>query len=245
MDHSHELFRVASALVDTARATPLTAGIASDTWTTVADMVDHVGSVQRWATEILSTGVAADEDRHVRPAEREPIEWLADGAAQLVEAVADADPDAACWTFVGPGVAAFWGRRMIHEATKHLWDLRTAGDPTPPLPAEVGAATPAAIIDEFDEVFIARARRQQDPAPLPGSVLLRPNDSDRSWLIEPDWRVVHDPLAPSASATLTATTADLALLLWERADPWTLPRRFARAGDDAAIRALRDTPIHL
>ncbi len=245
MDHSLELDRVASALVDAACATPLTATIASDTWTTVADMVDHVGCIQRWATGILRTGVAADEAHHVRPAEREPIEWLAEGAARLVDAVADADPDAACWTFVGPGVAAFWGRRMIHEATKHLWDLRTATDPTPSLPAEVGPGTPAAIIDEFDEVFITRARRQQNPAPLPGSVLLRPNDSDRSWLIEPDWLVVHDPRTPSASATLTATTADLALVLWERADPWMLPSRFARAGDDDAIRALRDTPIHL
>jgi hypothetical protein len=134
---------------------------------------------------------------------------------------------------------------MIHEATKHLWDLRTATDPTPPVPPEVGPATPAAIIDEFDEVFIARARRQQNIAPLPGSVLLNSSDSARSWLVESDWQVVRDPQDPTASAVLTASTADLALLLWERADPWALPDRFGRRGEDAAIRALRDTPVHL
>lgn len=245
MEHSRELDRVSTALVAAARDTPRDASIASVIWPTAGDMVDHVGSVQRWATAILRTGGALDQALHERPADRDPIEWLAEGAAALTAEVAEADPGEACWTFVGPGTKAFWGRRMIHEATKHLWDLRTASDPAPRMPTEVGYATPAAIIDEFDEVFIARARRQQDIAALPGSVLLRSSDSDRSWLVERDWQVTRDPQNPTASAVLTATTADIALLLWERADPWALPDRFRRTGDDAAIRALRDTPVHL
>jgi hypothetical protein len=64
---------------------------------TVADLAGHLGSIHRWATAILRTGALADEP----PAEGDPAEWYAAGWPPLLEALAAADLDAACWGF-GP-----------------------------------------------------------------------------------------------------------------------------------------------
>ena len=243
MHNGPEIERLSLAFVAEAENLEPSAPIASVSWPTVGAMVDHLGSIQRWATAVIQTGRAARVEDHDRPAGRDPLDWFREGARELCDVVGRADPDSACWTFVGPGQARFWGRRMVHEATKHLWDVRTATTPDPPMPPEVADGTPTAIIDEFTEVFIPRARRRGID-PLPGSVLLLPRDSDRSWRIEPDWQVVQDG-AGDASAVLRATVADLALVLWERADPWRLPARYGREGDEAVLHGLVDARIHL
>lgn len=243
MQNSAELDRVSRAFAAEAAVSDPQAPVASRIWPTAGAMIDHLGSIQRWATAILITRESADVRDHERPAGVDPLAWFTEGASALVEQVDQADPATECWTFVGPGRAAFWGRRMVHEATKHLWDLRTAVTTDPPMPSEIDAETPAAIIDEFDEVFIARGRRR-GIARLPGAVLLEPTDSSRRWLIEPDWQVRRDG-PRRASAVLRASVADLALVLWERADPWALPSRFEREGDEHTLHALRDTPVHL
>ncbi|WP_158437694.1 maleylpyruvate isomerase N-terminal domain-containing protein [Naasia lichenicola] len=237
-----ELARVSDAFATEAGQTDPSAPIASRIWPTAGEIVDHLGNIQRWATAAVQTRGSVDVREHARPSGRDPIEWFTEGASALTEELERADPDAECWTFVGPGRNAFWQRRMVHEATKHLWDLRTAKAVDPPMPAEVDAGTPAAIIDEFDEVFIARARRQ-GIAHLPGSVLLRATDSNRSWLIEPDWIVLSDGVG-RADAVLEASAGDLALVLWERADPWALGSRFSRSGDEAVLRALTEARVH-
>ncbi|MFD1713645.1 maleylpyruvate isomerase N-terminal domain-containing protein [Amnibacterium flavum] len=244
MKNAPELERVSLAFSEAAARTDPTARIASRIWPTAGEMVDHLGTIQRWAAEVLRTGRTVDEARHERPTGRDRVEWFVEGAEALVREIDSADPTSRCWTFVGPGTNAFWGRRMVHEATKHLWDIRTAVVPDPPMPAEIEPTTAAAIIDEFDEVFIARARRN-GIAPLQGSVLLQATDSDRSWLVEPDWTVRRDAAGEDSSAALRASTADLALMLWERADPWLLGHRFDRSGDEHVLHMLCETPVHL
>ena len=243
MENSAELDRLSRAFAAEAAVTDPEAAVASMLWPTAGAMIDHLGNIQRWATAILRSRSSEDVREHERPAGTDPIAWFAEGAHDLVDEVDRADPAVDCWTFVGPGRAAFWGRRMVHEATKHLWDLRTAVTADPPMPAEIDAATPAAIIDEFGEVFIARARRR-GIAPLPGAVLLEATDSSRRWLIDADWHVLRDRTG-GAKAVLRASVADLALVLWERADPWALPHRFEREGDERTLHALCETPVHI
>lgn len=244
MEAAPDLQRLSLAFALEAMNIPADAPISSAIWPTVGSMVDHLGSIQRWATKVLQTGRSVSRSEHQRPADRNALEWFREGAQQLVEEISQRDPALPCWTLAGPGQASFWGRRMVHEAAKHLWDLRTALTRDPPLPPEVDPHTPEAIIDEFDEVFITLARARGIEG-LPGSVLLQPMDSARLWRIEPDWRVVRDQPGDRPSAVLRASVADLALVLWERADPWSLPRRFAREGDESTLRALCEARIHL
>jgi hypothetical protein len=140
---------------------------------------------------------------------------------------------------------------MAHEATKHLWDLRTASDPDPRFPAEVGAASAADVIDEFGDVFMAEARRR-GIHPLDGAVALVASDTDVGWILSPEWRLERMPPVAAdraaegaADATITAELGDLVLLVWERADLDAGPVRFRVDGDASLAAAFRSTPVHL
>src|SRR5690349_6853040 len=142
MRHGIELARISAAFLEVAKETESASPIASSTWPTAGEMVDHLGTIQRWATEVLQTGQPADESTHARPTDRDRLKWFDEGSERLVAAIETAASGDPCWTFVGAGQKAFWGRRMVHEATKHLWDLRTAHEADPPMPPEVEASTP-------------------------------------------------------------------------------------------------------
>lgn len=95
------------------------ASVDSEIWPTVGDMIDHLGNIHRWATEVVSTGVKADRAALERPERADRAEWFAEGATRLHAALAAADADRDCWTLLGPGATAFWRRRMVHETAKH------------------------------------------------------------------------------------------------------------------------------
>ena len=135
------------------------APIASDAWPTVGGMVDHLGQIQRWCTEVLRTGAAVDRAEHVRPAERDRFAWFVEGSAALATELGTRDPATGCWAFIPGGTNGFWARRQAHEARKHLWDIRTATTPVPELPEAGGPEMAADIVDELYAVFLARAVR--------------------------------------------------------------------------------------
>lgn len=224
------------------------APVRSEIWPTAGRMVDHLGNIQSWAAEVVRTGAVADRRAFRRPAERDRIEWFTEVSADLVAALESSEGDRPCWTlFDTPGLTAFWQRRMTHEAAKHLWDLRTSHDPSPPMPAELSVDQQADVIDEFIEVFLPPARaRGLDP--LPHDVALIAEDVDRGWVFSRDWQVSSGSRAEaraSQAEQLHATVGDLTLLVWERADPWELPDRFRIGASDAALRRFAGTSIHL
>ncbi|HAQ59258.1 MAG TPA: hypothetical protein DCR63_01965, partial [Microbacterium sp.] len=221
--------------------------VQSSIWPTAERVVDHLGNIQAWVTEIVRTGRPADRKAFRRPEARERVEWLTQTSETLVATLAGADPDRECWTLFGAApVTSFWGRRMTNEAAKHLWDLRTVRDAAPRTPAELDLGQRADVIDEFAEVFVPAARRR-GVEPLPHDVFLVADDIDRSWRFSADWNVTGVTRAdvPSGSEVLRADVGDLVLVLWERADPWALPDRFRIENADLALRALARTPIHL
>ena len=223
------------------------ARVQSATWPTAGDMIDHLGNVQAWATEIVRTGVPADRQAFVRPEDRDRLEWFTQTSETLVATLAATEPDRACWTlFEATPVTSFWGRRMTNEAAKHLWDLRTAHGATPRMPEELDLEQQTDVIDEFVEVFVPAARRRGID-PLPHEVFLVANDIDRSWCFSADWSVTGATPAdvPRGAEQVRADVGDLVLLLWERADPWKLPDRFRIENGEGAVRALARTPIHL
>ena len=113
---------------------------------TLRQLVTHVGRAHRWAAEITRTRSGAPIPfREVPdgklPGDRgEQLEWLAAGAARLVDAVRDAGSDLV-WSFTGPTTAGFWLRRMAHETLVHRADAQLAAgaEPEPVIEAEVAA----------------------------------------------------------------------------------------------------------
>lgn len=225
------------------------APVRNEIWSTAGAMIDHLGNIQAWATQVVRTGVAADRKQFTRPPERERVAWFRQTSDALVETLEMTDPRRACWTiWDAEPTAAFWRRRMTHEAAKHLWDLRTTLQAHPPMPEEISLETQADIIDEFVQLLVPAARAR-GIEPLPRDVLLVANDLDRTWLFSPTWEVTTSSLSDLSSQlhadTLRADVGDLVLFVWERARPWELPDRFHIDNGDSALRAFSRTPVHL
>lgn len=76
---------------------------------------------------------------------------------------------------------------------------------------------------------------------------LRATNTNRAWRIDPDWTVTPDPPdAPLAAraARVHAGAGDLALLVWERADPLRHGHRFRLEGASATVAAFAAAPVH-
>lgn len=58
--------------------------------------------------------------------------WFLDGAAELLAALAQADPAESCWSFTTDRTKGFWVRRQSLETVVHRWDAEDAvGEPGP------------------------------------------------------------------------------------------------------------------
>ena len=145
---------------------------------------------------------------------------------------------------------------MVHEHVKHLIDLRAAGGGDWAVAPELAPGDYADGIDELLSEFLPRSRSRLRP--LPGTVVLRATDSAHCWRIGPAWTVgtesdgrtrsgvqpIDDLGADAEAATVRARTGDLALVLWERADPLAATTRFRVEGTRSTVAALRDAAIH-
>ena len=225
------------------------APVRNEIWSTAGAMIDHLGNIQAWVTHVVRAGVPADRKQFTRPPARERVAWFRQTSDALVETLEMTDPDRSCWTIWGAEpVVSFWRRRMTHEAAKHLWDLRTAIEPDPPMPEEISVEGRVGIMDEFAELLVPAAR-EREIEPLPRNVLLVAEDLDRTWLFSHAWEVTTSPLSDLASRVdadiVRADIGDLVLFVWERANPWDLPDRFHIDGGDTALRAFSRTPVHL
>ena len=194
---------------------------------TLLDLVRHVGDVYAHKVALLRLGR--------RP---EPGEWpLGDDLAwaqavdrhdaaqrELAQLLADAGPDAECWTWMegaGEGTSAAWARRMAHEALVHRVDAEAA------LGAPLHPAAPGLAADGVDEVLtwmagdpdvVADARSATGE---PGTVLLDWGAGGR--LVDlPDGGHALRALSSAevadaaADATLRGDALSLDLYLWGR-----------------------------
>ncbi|WP_431837815.1 maleylpyruvate isomerase N-terminal domain-containing protein [Cellulomonas sp. Y8] len=147
---------------------------------TVTDLALHLGGVHRWAAAMARR----EDDDGVDPVEpREPVALRAfyeEQADVLQHTLRSLGPDAPAFTLVGPGPAAFWHRRQLHETLVHLHDLAAAaGAPHP-------VADPALWADAVDEVVTVMTPRQVRlgrMAALGRPVRLVADDAGRSWLL--------------------------------------------------------------
>ena len=244
-----DLIATNHAFAALAAAVDADAPVRNETWSNAGAMIDHLGNIQGWVTEIVRTGASADREQYTRPPERERVEWFRHTSDALVELLETTDPTRACRTLWGAApTVLFWRQRMTHEAAKHLWDLRTAIEPDPLMPKEIGLDVQADIIDEFTQLLVPTARNRGID-PLPDDVLLVAKDLDRTWRFSRAWEVTPSPRSGTSSKAdsevLRADVGDLALFVWGRANPWHLRDRFTIEGADAALQSFSRTPIHL
>jgi uncharacterized protein (TIGR03083 family) len=177
----------------------------------VRDLIEHLGGVHRWTTEIVRTGervrfpdTAAGDDL---------AKWFTGGAEALTRTLTDADPARPCWTLASPEQVGFWSRRQAHEAVIHRWDLATA----------IGASAaldPALAVDGIDEavfMFFPRQIELGRQAPLTDAIALLDSGSGRRWVLAGDGAST-DQEATDVTATVSDGAAQLLLLLWQRVD---------------------------
>lgn len=231
LDTSGHLRRDVDALAQLACRAPLDAAVPSCPGWSLGDLLRHVGTIHRWATEVVRTGDAHDEPPASGPeAPDELAAWLRDGAAELTEVLEATDPDRECWTLgSAPGRAGFWRARQALETSLHRWDAhRAAGEPWE-LPLDLSVAGIGEVVDVFLPRQVALGRIE----PLPWAVELVAEDASQSWTLPG-----VEPGTP-AVAQLRGAATDLYLWLWERPPATELEVR----GDAAAVEAAARTAI--
>jgi uncharacterized protein (TIGR03083 family) len=216
---------------------------------TVRELARHTGRVHRWAASYARGArpdvMTADEEEHAwgaMPEDAALVDWFRDGHAGLVDALATAPGDLACWSFLpAPSPLAFWARRQAHETTIHRVDAELAGAGHTAVPAEFA-------VDGLDELllcFFSRPRnrlRFDDPKTL----AIVATDAGASWLVRigPEGASAQrrDGGPPDADATVAGPASALYLGLWNRgplaeaeaeADAGAGPEAGPQAGADA------------
>ncbi len=198
----------------------------------VADLALHLGGVHWWASA-MAMGV--DLDPHDPADPREPaalVEFYTWAAGQLRLSLAALPPDAPALTLDGPGTAAFWRRRQLHETLVHLADLAAAtGADLAELEVRHGLAGAWwDTVDEVLEVMLPRQVRLGRTAPPVDAVEL----TDGAGTVR---RLgTGDPVA-----VVRGKPRELALLLWHRQGPDGLEVSGDRDALDRVL-ALRLTP---
>lgn len=232
LDHRAQVGALTGAFAETLARTDPAARLPSSRSWTVTDLAAHLGAVHRWAAEIVRTGRRGPRDN--RPTlDDDHVEFYRASRDDLLAALAETDPERACWT-LSPADrhVRFWHRRQTHETLVHLWDLRAAEDPSDGL-RDIDPAVCADGVDELVGTLLPRAA-PADLLPLGGPLTLTATDAGRSWTVDPAW-VVHDGAGTDTAATVRAPAGVLLLWAWRR--PSTVDPTVA--GDDAVVSAFR------
>jgi uncharacterized protein (TIGR03083 family) len=247
-EHIESLRHQGLLLAAAASAAGLSAPVPSCPEWDVRDLVRHVGGVHRWATGIVSApgadlkGADLDEVVGTWPDDPDLLAWFGDGHAQLVSALAGADPDLECWTFLpAPSPLAMWSRRQAHETAMHRVDAElAAGVSSVSCPPELAVDG----IDELLTCFVPRPRTRLRADP-PRTLRVRCVDMAASWVVEisPDGvkTSVSDGEGDAgresdADCEVSGAASDLYLALWNRRDLSGLVVR----GDAAVLGNFRE-----
>lgn len=195
---------------------------------TVTELGLHLAGVHRWAAG-MARGVDDAGDEPTAEARR-PAALRAtyrEQAAALLATLRALPADAPALTLDGPGVAAFWHRRQVHETLVHLHDLAGAAGVPHPLD---DPALWADTVDEVVTVLTPRQVRLGRMRPLGAPVALVAADAGRSWeLGGVAARASGDGGPAGARVTVAGPARTLALLLWGRT-----------TADDAALGVTGD-----
>ncbi|MEU8926263.1 maleylpyruvate isomerase family mycothiol-dependent enzyme [Kitasatospora sp. NPDC048545] len=190
---------------------------------TLADLVRHAGSVQRWFTVLLRQRIqepprSRDVDLRLPERPEDYPAWLAESAELAADAFTDLD--APMWAWGADQHARFWVRRMLFETLVHRVDAELALGLTP----VVDPALAADGVAEFLTNLPFAALFAPGTAELRGAdrtIRFGRTDGEGDWLVRlrPDgFGLDPDGADATADATVRATAADLLFLLYGRID---------------------------
>jgi uncharacterized protein (TIGR03083 family) len=189
---------------------------------TVAELIEHMGGVHRWAGEHVARmsqvrlrSVDLDLDDLSGPAEY--ADWLRRGIDDLVRKLRAGDPDAEVWGWGADKHVRFWSRRMLHETTIHRADLEITAGTEPVIGQEIA-------VDAIDELFenLPHARRfRPEVLALKGTgetISFRATDAGHVWSIHlvQDGFEWHRDEVEDARVRVEAAVAPLLLFIYGR-----------------------------
>jgi uncharacterized protein (TIGR03083 family) len=224
VDHRAAVAAETARFVATIGDADLTTAVPSCPGWTLADLVKHTGSVQRWFSVLLRTRVQEPprtREVDLRLPEREDgyPGWLAESATVAAEAFAATDPDLPMWAWGVDQHARFWARRMLFETLLHRADAELALGLRPAIDRTLA-------VDGIDEFLVnlpfatSFAPKVADLRGPDRTIGFRTTDGDDAWLVRlrPDGFGLAQTgeAADTADATVRGTAADLLLLVYGR-----------------------------
>ena len=98
---------------------------------TLRDLVAHVGTGHRWATQIIMGRCENPPPFAIQDAPRDQAAWagwLTAGAQELIGAIGGGGgSDQPVWTWQQDRTAGFWLRKMLHDEVVHRFDAELMG----------------------------------------------------------------------------------------------------------------------
>lgn len=206
----------------------------------VRHLTAHQGMVHRWATAQLQ-GQAVDPvaiERIGMNAE-DPLDWLREGALDLVKAIMQSRsapqeggrmPPGEPWAAPALSAHEAWARHQCHETAIHAADALAASLGRAPVAAEVEWVDEVLALDGIDALLTRLAEREPMAAAPARRYLVRPDGNEQGWLLEVGHqgnrvdRMAGQALASvieeHAPAVLSGSAVDVYLTLWNRSrDP--------------------------
>lgn len=186
----------------------------------VERLLRHLARVQGWVTGVVATPADGTPPAAPQPLDDEPVgAFVARIGEQLVERLDQTEPDRLVPGFVGAVPAAFWLRRMAHEATLHRWDAREALDPGGDHLIDADLAVDG--IDEVLEVLLPLRFDREGFAPSGETLHLHATDAPGEWLLTfPVDGPVHVARTHAkGDAAVRGPARDLLLAVWGRRGP--------------------------
>jgi uncharacterized protein (TIGR03083 family) len=234
MDLVQIVDREGRTLVGAARRAPDATPPSCPDWTTT-DLVRHLTFLHARLAAAMRSGDLDNpfrrDDSLAPPPKRDAALDVYDAnLADVVDALRTTDPAQAMGTFTGqPETAAWWTRRMAHEATVHRVDAeQAAGAPVSPIGPDVA-------VDGIDEVLSLAGARNDGSVSGP-TAHLHATDIDGEWLLTlGDDALVVERGHAKGDVAVRGPAADLYLWLWGRV-PLTQLETF---GDTAVADQLR------
>ena len=192
----------------------------------VRDLLAHQGMVHRWAGANLRGEEPADVAalEAAGRADPDPLEWLREGAIELVSAIVQAPDDVRTVVFLNnaPPPREFWARRQCHETTMHAVDALSAALGRLPRGDEtwIGADLAVDGIDELLAGFLTRAKsRLRTDEPL--ALGVETTDTGDAWRMQLSARPAKTTRVrdvDDCEVVVRGSAAGLYLTLWNRAD---------------------------
>jgi uncharacterized protein (TIGR03083 family) len=243
VDHRAAVAAQTARFVSVVKGADLATPVPSCPDWTLADLIQHTGSVHRWFAVLLHQRLqerptSRDVDLQLPAQPDGYVDWLAASAEVAAAAFTATAGDTPMWAWGADQHARFWARRMLFETLVHRVDAELSLGIRP----EIDTALAVDGVDEFLVNLPFAALFAPKTANLRGSdrsIRFSCTDADRDWLVRlrPDGFGLDangaDATDSPADATVRGSAADLLLLAYGRLD--RADERFEVHGDQELL----------